>query len=105
MVHKSIGSILRNNGIQGKLYLAITSMYDAKAKVRAGGDLTDCYIYPHGLKQGEVSSTVLFSLSIHELVKQQNQHGRPIPELIGVVLLLFGDDASLMLDILCGLRN
>ena len=58
-------SILRKNGIHGKMYRAITSMHAVvKAKVRAGADLTDCFLCPLGLKQGEVSSPLLFSLFI-----------------------------------------
>ena len=44
-----------------KMFRAVTSMYNVvKAKVRNGGDLTESFMCPSGLKQGEVCSPVLF---------------------------------------------
>ena len=40
-----------------------------KARVRVGGDLTECFMCPCGLKQGEICSPILFSL-INELVDE-----------------------------------
>ena len=60
-----------------KLFRAITSMYNVvKTKVRAGGDLTESFMCPSGLKQGEVCSPVLFSLFINELARETVQRGR-----------------------------
>ena len=66
MVLENLWSILTKNGIHGKKYRAVTSKYDV-VKVRPGGDLTDCFVCPLGMKQGEVSSPVLFSLFINHI--------------------------------------
>ena len=50
-----------------------------KARVRAGGELSDVFLCPRGLKQGEVCSPVLFSLLINELTK----------DIIGKVSMVF----------------
>ena len=45
--------------------------YDVvKARVRVGGDLTECVMCPRGLKQGEICSPILFYLLINELVDE-----------------------------------
>ena len=91
------------------MFRAITSMYNAvKAKVRAGGDLTESFMCPSGLKQGEVCSPVLFSLFINELAREIVQRGRQgiqlIPDLTEIFILLFADDLF-MSDSVCGLQN
>ena len=47
-----------------------------KAKVRAGGSLTDSFTCHSGPKQGEVCSPDLVSLFINELAKEIVQRGR-----------------------------
>ena len=110
VVRKNLWKILRKNGVNGKMFRAITSMYNVvKAKVRAGGDLTESFMCPSGLKQGEVCSPVLFSLFINELAREIVQRGRHgiqlIPDLIEIFILLFADDVILMSDSVCGLQN
>ena len=100
VVRKNLRRILRKNGVNGKMFRAITSMYNVvKAKVRAGGDLTESFMCPSGLKQGEVCSPLLFSLFINELATEIVQRGRHgiqlIPDLIEI----------LMSDSVCGLQN
>ena len=92
------------------MFRAITSMYNVvKAKVRAGGDLTESFMCPSGLKQGEVCSPVLFSLFINELARETVQLGRHgiqlIPDRIEIFILLFAEDVILMSDSVCGLQN
>ena len=54
VVRKALWKILRKNGVNGKMFRAITSMYNVvKAKVRAGGDLTESFMCPSGLKQAK----------------------------------------------------
>ena len=49
------------NGLRGKIATALQSMYAiVKARVRAGGELSDVFLCPRGLKQGEVRSPVPF---------------------------------------------
>ena len=71
-----------------------------KGKVRTGGNLTESFMCPNGLKQGEVCSPVLFSLFINELAREIVQRGRHgiqlIPDLIEIFILLFADDVILM---------
>ena len=72
-----------------KTYHAIVSMYNVvKSKVRAGFDLTESFMRPRGLKQGEICSQVLFSLFIDDLankIMQRGKHGiRLIPDLIEI---------------------
>ena len=43
-----------------RIAIALQSMYAiVKARVRAGGELTDVFLCPRGLKQGEVCSPVV----------------------------------------------
>ena len=51
------------------MYRAIKCMY-VKARGRVGGDLTECFMCPRGLKQGEICSPILFSVLINELVDE-----------------------------------
>ena len=96
--------------MNGQMFRAITSMYNVvKAKMRAGGDLTESFMCPSGLKQGEVCSPVLFSLFINELAREILQRGRHgiqlIADLIEIFILLFADDVILMSDSVCGLQK
>jgi hypothetical protein len=102
--------ILNNNGIQGKFLSAIKSMYEVvKVRVRSGADLTQAFMCPRGVKQGEVCSPVLFSLLINELTKEINMHGRHgvqmSPELVHILILLFADDVALLSDSVIGLQT
>ena len=58
--------ILRKNGIAGKLFSCVKSMYDnVKARVRDGALLAECIECIRGVNQGDVCSPVLFSLFIN----------------------------------------
>jgi hypothetical protein len=110
VVRTKLWAVLRKNGINGKMYRAITSIYDiVKAKVRSGGELTNSFMCPLGLKQGEVCSPVLFSLFINELARDIISNGRHgiqlIPEFVEILILMFADDVILMSDTVCGLQN
>ena len=85
-------------------------MYNVvKSKVRAGNDLTESFMCPRGLKQGEICSPVLFSLFIDELayeIMQWGKHGiQLIPDIVEIFILLFADDVILVSDAVCGLQN
>ena len=62
--------ILKKNGIRGKMYQAVKSMFEVvkarvvKARVRVGGDLTEAFVCSRVLKQGDSCSPILFSLHI-----------------------------------------
>lgn len=103
-------SILRKRGIKGKMYNAIKSMYSVvKARVKVNGTLTDTFMCPRGLKQGDICSPVLFSLFINELAEeviQRGKHGIPLsPDLIQIMILLFADDIALMSSTVIGLQQ
>ena len=107
---EKLWSVLHKIGISSKMLRALKSIYKVvKAKVRVGGDYTDTFVCPKGLKQGEICSPVLFSLFINELTKEINSKGKHglqlLPELIQLMILLFADDVALMSDTIAGLQK
>ena len=102
--------VLKKNGLKGKMYNALKSMYDTVlAQVRVNGDLTNMFSCPRGLKQGEVCSPILFSLFINELTKditQEGRHGIQLsPDFVQLLILLFADDVVLFSDSIIGLQT
>ena len=91
------------------MYRAIKSMYDVKTRVRAGGDLTQDFMCPRGLKQGDICSPILFSLFINELaieIIQNGKHGITLsPELIQILIMFFADDVVLLSYTVIGLQQ
>ena len=73
LIHRNtLWLILKKNGIRGKMYKAVKSMYEVvKPRVRVSGDLTEAFMCSRGLKQGDSCSPVLFSLLINELVNEK----------------------------------
>ena len=103
-------SVLSNIGISTKMLNALKSIYRiVQAKVRVGGDFTNSFPCPRGLKQGEICSPILFSLLINELTKdivQNGKHGLQLsPEFIHLLILLFADDVALLSDSVAGLQK
>jgi hypothetical protein len=102
--------VLNKTGMNGKIVQALQSMYRVvRARVRAGADLTEEFLCPLGVKQGEVCSPVLFSLFINELTKDivnRGRHGIQLsPDLIELFILLFADDVILFSDTVVGLQT
>ena len=62
-----------------------------------------------GLKQGEITSPLLFSLFISELARDIIKNGRHgiqlLPDMLEVFILLFADDIVLLSDTIVGLQN
>lgn len=93
------------------MYRAIKSMYYVvKARVRSGSDLTDTFFCPLGVKQGEVTSPILFSFLINELandIQTSGIHGiRLSPEdILEILILLFADDVILLSYSITGLQQ
>ena len=55
----------------------IQSMYRiVKARIRNGNNVTEAFICQKGLKQGEITSPLLFSLFINELARDIIKNGR-----------------------------
>ena len=90
--------ILIKNGVKGKLFLCIKSMYNSvKARIRCGNILTDEVNCTLGVKQGDICSPVLFSLFINELaleVIRNGRHGITLDD-FDLFILLLADDVLL----------
>ena len=102
--------ILLKNGIKGKLFRCIKSMYsNVKARVRCGDKLTDYVNCTAGVKQGDVCSPILFSLFINELALQVIDKGRHgacfMIDAFELFILLLADDVILMSETVVGLQT
>ena len=87
---KLLWPILMKNGINGKLYCCIKSMYNSvKVTVRCGSKMTDYINCTFGVKQGDVCCPVLFSLFINELALEVIQNGRHSASFINDYFQLF----------------
>ena len=103
-------SVMQENGVKGKLYKSIKSMYGiVKAQVRSNSGLTEPIISKVGLKQGCLISPAMFLLFINELAKEINNSDlkgiQLFPDLVQVLILLFADDVSLISDTVVGLQR
>lgn len=101
--------ILLDNGIKGKLFACIKSMYSqVKARIRCGSELTEPINCTAGVKQGDVCSPILFSLFINELAKVVIQNGRHGVNLgndfLELCILLLADDVVLLSETVVGLQ-
>ena len=98
---KLLWPILLKNGITGRLYKCIRSMYEnVKARIRCSAKFTDYINCTRGVKQGDVCSPVLFSLFINELalgIINNDRHGVSLSsDFVQLVILLFADDMILL---------
>lgn len=108
--HCKLWPILRGSGVEGKMLQAIQGMYRrVKGRVRYGCKLTDAFFCHKGLKQGEITSPLLFSLFINDLASEiicKGKHGiQMVPDLLELFILLFADDIVLLSDTVVGLQN
>ena len=71
--------------------------------------MTDFFTCPKGLKQGEITSPLLFSLFISEIaddIIRKGKHGvQLLPDFLEIFILLFADDVALFSDTPRGLQN
>ena len=84
-------------------------MYEVvKARVRAGGDLTEAFMCSRGLKQGDSCSPILFPLLIKELANEtalKGKHGITLsPDILQILIMLFADDVVLLSNTIAGLH-
>ena len=98
------------NGIRGKKYKAVKSMYYVvKARVRVGGDLNEAFMCSRGLKQGDSCSSILFPLLITELANEtalNGKHGITLsPDILQILIRLFADDVVLLSNTIAGLQQ
>ena len=85
-------------------------MYEVvKARVRAGGDLTEAFMCSRGLKQGDSCSPVLFSLIINELANDivlKDKNGTTLPpDILQNLIILFADEIVLLSNTIVGLQQ
>ena len=102
--------ILLKNGVKGRLYKCVRSMYEnVKARIRCGAKFTDYINCTRGVKQGDVCSPVLFSLFINELaldIINNGRHGVSLSsDFVQLVILLFADDMILLSETVIGLQT
>ena len=102
--------ILLKNGIKGKLFRCIKTMYNSvKCRVRHGARFTDYISCTAGVKQGDVCSPVLFSIFINELaleVIRNGRHGAMFrPDAFELFILLLADDVVLFSESVIGLQT
>jgi hypothetical protein len=108
--HCKLWPVLIKNGIKGKMLRTIQSMYSiVKARVRCGHTVSEAFHCYKGLKQGEITSPLLFSVFINELARNiinNGKHGIQLfPDIIELFILLFADDIVLLSDTIVGLQN
>ena len=106
----ALWSVLRKNGVNGKLYMALRGIYNSViACVRDKCSYSDYFACPGGVKQGCLLSPLMFSFFINELaieVSKTGKHGiQLIPDTIEIFLLLFADDVILLSNTIIGLQN
>ena len=99
--------ILLKNGIKGKLFRCIKSMYNnVKARVRCGAKLTEYVNCTAGVKQGDVCSPILFCLFINELALEVINKGRHgvgfMFDAFELFILLLADDVILVSETVVG---
>ena len=102
--------ILFKNGIQGKLFRRIKSMYNnVKATVRFGAKLTYYVKCTTCVKQGDVCIPIIFSLFINELsleVINNGRHGASFMfDALELFILVLADDVILMSESVIGLQT
>ena len=107
---KLLWPILMKNGIKGRLYKCLRSMYEnVKARIRCGAKFTDYINCTRGVKQGDMCSPVLFSLFINEIaldIINNGRHGINLSsDFVKLVILLFADDMILLSETVIGLQT
>ena len=102
--------ILLKNGIKGKLYRCVQSMYTSvKARIRCNGaKLSLPIMCTAGVRQGDVCSPVLFTLFINELALDVIRNGRHgvtfLLDAFELFILLLADDVVLLSEIVVDLN-
>jgi len=108
--HDKLLEALHNEGISGKFFLAIKSMYSSLIScVRCKGQCSPFFECPTGVRQGCIISPTLFSLFINQLANhicENGKHGfQMLPGLMELFILLFADDVVLISTTSSGLQH
>ena len=90
---------LYNSGICGNLLRIIRDMYQhVKSRVKLCSNFSDYFVYPVGLRQGEVLSPLLFSIFVEDLelfLQKDTNCGLMFDDIV-LILLLFADDMAII---------
>ena len=108
--HCELLEAIRIEGVSGNFAGAIRAMYSSLLFCfRMKNEYTDFFECPNGVQRGCILSPTLFSLFINQLaehVRSSGKHGvQMLPGLMGLFILLFADDVTLLATTLNGLQN
>ena len=109
-IHGKLWACLSRNGIRGKFLRIFDSMYSQlKSCVKVDGFLTNFFDCNIGTRQGCVSSPIIFSLFINDLInflKQKCGSGIYINDNVDdLYALMFADDVSSVADTVINLQR
>ena len=99
VVHQNLFNCLKNIGVSSKMLKILLSIYsNMRSFVRVNQTFTESFPCNIGTKQGDVTSTILFTLYINELLtflRNKNHRGIFVTEDIeDVICILFADDIA-----------
>ena len=108
--HDKMLECLKNNGVKGKFFASLRSMYDCLLScVRSNAEYSEFFQCPIGVRQGCILSPTLFSLFINQLSDHLENNGRHgislMPDILELFILLFADDVALLSTTPVGLQN
>ena len=96
--HKLLKYKLHQNGVNGKFYNAISSLYrQPVACVKVNEYFTEWFATPSGVKQGDILSPTLFAIFINDLAREVKQLEKGVQcGYVSVDILLYADDIILL---------
>ena len=108
--HRKLLATIAKDGINGKMYCTIKSMYESlEACVRVGDQLSEYFPCMQGVRQGCNLSPTLFTIFINNLatyIIENGKHGfTKLHGMMELFILLFADDLTLMSTTPVGLQN
>jgi hypothetical protein len=107
--HTKLFTCLNKKGIQGNLFRILVSMYaNIRAHVKVDSKLTPSILCNTGLKQGDLSSPIIFNIYINELSKIIRETCRGgifiTPDIPNIFCLMFADDVANCADSVINLQ-
>ena len=107
VVHDNLWYKLLKNGVTGKMFSIIHSMYRClKTVVMTNGEKSDAFYCQLGVRQGECLSPFLFAMYINDLENSltSNESGITILD-VKLLLLLYADDVVIFAESSTNLQN